>query len=181
MIFESPGSYPSLEELVLCDMFRNIDLREMRGSFVPVSCLCLAVCSISLINQSFSVVQTQSKQFHDEFIGRRSETSQCDAAVFVFRRQLAMHATIDTTPWVNLLNSLTNTTKLRMKEAFSDPATTDANCTRSSPWMKLLSVVFILFLSLSSFYFILLVQLIISIHRIHVLLTMPAIFVLHEM
>lgn len=39
MIFESPGGYPSLEELVLCDLFRNIDLREMRGSCVPVSFL----------------------------------------------------------------------------------------------------------------------------------------------
>lgn len=37
MIFESAGGYPTLEELVLCDMFRNIDLREMRGIFVPVS------------------------------------------------------------------------------------------------------------------------------------------------
>lgn len=38
MIFESPGGYPSLEELVLCDLFRNIDLREMRyGSCMPVS------------------------------------------------------------------------------------------------------------------------------------------------
>lgn len=38
MIFESknPG-YPSLEDLVLCDIFRNIDLRELRGSScVPV-------------------------------------------------------------------------------------------------------------------------------------------------
>ena len=37
MIFDSSGNYPSLEELVLCDLFRNIDLREMRGIFVPVS------------------------------------------------------------------------------------------------------------------------------------------------
>lgn len=37
MIFESPGGFPSLEELVLSDLFRNIDLREMRGSCVPVS------------------------------------------------------------------------------------------------------------------------------------------------
>lgn len=37
MIFESPNGYPALEELVLCDLFRNIDLREMRGIFVPVS------------------------------------------------------------------------------------------------------------------------------------------------
>jgi PX domain-containing protein kinase-like protein len=38
MIFDAPsGHHPSLEELVLCDLFRNIDLREMRGIFVPVS------------------------------------------------------------------------------------------------------------------------------------------------
>lgn len=36
MIFDSPGRYPTLEELVLCDLFRNIDLREMRGTRVPV-------------------------------------------------------------------------------------------------------------------------------------------------
>lgn len=37
IIFESPGGHhPTLEELVLCDLFRNIDLREMRGIFVPV-------------------------------------------------------------------------------------------------------------------------------------------------
>lgn len=36
-IFDSPdGHYPSIEELVLCDLFRNIDLREMRGTCVPV-------------------------------------------------------------------------------------------------------------------------------------------------
>ena len=36
MIFDSPSRYPTLEELVLCDLFRNIDLREMRGTRVPV-------------------------------------------------------------------------------------------------------------------------------------------------
>lgn len=36
MIFESPGGYPSLDSVVLSDLFRNIDLREMRGSCVPV-------------------------------------------------------------------------------------------------------------------------------------------------
>lgn len=39
MIFESPCGHPTLEELVLCDLFRNIDLREMRGIFVPVRLL----------------------------------------------------------------------------------------------------------------------------------------------
>lgn len=38
MIFESPDKrYPSVEELVLCDLFRNIDLREMRGPSISVS------------------------------------------------------------------------------------------------------------------------------------------------
>lgn len=38
MIFESPdGRYPTIEELVLCDLFRNIDLREMRGPGISVS------------------------------------------------------------------------------------------------------------------------------------------------
>lgn len=39
MIFESTDNrYPTVEELVLCDLFRNIDLREMRGPSVSVSC-----------------------------------------------------------------------------------------------------------------------------------------------
>lgn len=38
MIFESPDNrYPTVEELVLCDLFRNIDLREMRGPSISVS------------------------------------------------------------------------------------------------------------------------------------------------
>ncbi|XP_044737833.1 slowpoke-binding protein isoform X2 [Chrysoperla carnea] len=37
LIFQHPdGRYPTIEELLLCDLFRNIDLREMRGSSVPV-------------------------------------------------------------------------------------------------------------------------------------------------
>lgn len=37
MIFESPEDrYPTIEDLVLCDLFRNIDLREMRGPSVSV-------------------------------------------------------------------------------------------------------------------------------------------------
>lgn len=36
-IFDAPGGqYPSIEDLVLLDLFRNIDLREMRGTCVPV-------------------------------------------------------------------------------------------------------------------------------------------------
>ncbi|KAK2711321.1 hypothetical protein QYM36_012492, partial [Artemia franciscana] len=35
-IFDHPsGSYPTIEKLALLDFFRNIDLREMRSSFVP--------------------------------------------------------------------------------------------------------------------------------------------------
>lgn len=38
MIFESAdGRYPTVEELVVCDLFRNIDLREMRGPGISVS------------------------------------------------------------------------------------------------------------------------------------------------
>lgn len=38
MIFEAPdGRYPTVQELVFCDLFRNIDLREMRGTSVSVS------------------------------------------------------------------------------------------------------------------------------------------------
>lgn len=36
-IFDSPdGKYPTIEDLVICDLFRNIDLREMRGTCIPV-------------------------------------------------------------------------------------------------------------------------------------------------
>lgn len=30
LIFNQPGYYPSIEELLIHDLFRNIDLREMR-------------------------------------------------------------------------------------------------------------------------------------------------------
>lgn len=44
MIFESPDNrYPAVEELVLCDLFRNIDLREMRGPTVSVCCISLSL------------------------------------------------------------------------------------------------------------------------------------------
>ena len=46
MIFDSAGNYPSFDELVLCDLFRNIDLREMRGIFVPVSFYLINFASI---------------------------------------------------------------------------------------------------------------------------------------
>lgn len=37
MIFFSQNSrYPTVEELVLCDLFRNIDLRELRGPTISV-------------------------------------------------------------------------------------------------------------------------------------------------
>lgn len=67
MIFESPCGFPSLEELVLSDLFRNIDLREMRGSCVPVSYKCGSYKSIR-IQQSinFAVIQAQPQQLNDE-------------------------------------------------------------------------------------------------------------------
>lgn len=37
MIFDpADGVCPTVEELVLCDLFRNIDLRELRGACVSV-------------------------------------------------------------------------------------------------------------------------------------------------
>lgn len=37
LIFEPPDNqFPTVEELVLCDLFRNIDLREMRGPSISV-------------------------------------------------------------------------------------------------------------------------------------------------
>ncbi|CAO1301121.1 unnamed protein product [Diamesa serratosioi] len=50
MIFDSPGRYPTLEELVLCDLFRNIDLREMRGTRVPAFKHDLSSSTLSLLN-----------------------------------------------------------------------------------------------------------------------------------
>lgn len=36
LIFQYPdGRYPTVEELLMCDLFRNIDLREMRGTTGP--------------------------------------------------------------------------------------------------------------------------------------------------
>lgn len=32
----SESKCPKLEDLVMCDIFRNIDLREMRGTNIPV-------------------------------------------------------------------------------------------------------------------------------------------------
>lgn len=38
LIFEPPsGVCPSVEDLVLCDLFRSIDLRELRGPCFSVS------------------------------------------------------------------------------------------------------------------------------------------------
>lgn len=37
MIFDpADGVCPTVEELVLCDLFRNIDLRELRGACVSI-------------------------------------------------------------------------------------------------------------------------------------------------
>lgn len=38
LIFESPGDrYPTVAELVRCDLFQHVELREMRGASVSVS------------------------------------------------------------------------------------------------------------------------------------------------
>ncbi|XP_055643448.1 uncharacterized protein LOC129779778 isoform X3 [Toxorhynchites rutilus septentrionalis] len=51
MIFESPdGRYPTVEELVYCDIFRNIDLRELRGTCVPSFKHGLSSSTLSLLN-----------------------------------------------------------------------------------------------------------------------------------
>ncbi|KAG5675994.1 hypothetical protein PVAND_005850 [Polypedilum vanderplanki] len=50
MIFNSPSGHPSLEDLVLCDLFRNIDLREMRGIFVPSFKHSMSNSTMSLLN-----------------------------------------------------------------------------------------------------------------------------------
>lgn len=50
MIFESPDNrYPTVEELVLCDLFRNIDLREMRGPSISVSVHSLEETTIIIV------------------------------------------------------------------------------------------------------------------------------------
>ncbi|XP_037039855.1 uncharacterized protein LOC119076930 isoform X3 [Bradysia coprophila] len=50
MIFESPDRYPTIEELVLCDLFRNIDLREMRGPGISSFKPGLSTSTLSLLN-----------------------------------------------------------------------------------------------------------------------------------
>lgn len=51
MIFESPDNrYPSVEELVLCDLFRNIDLREMRGPSISSFKHGLSISTLNLLN-----------------------------------------------------------------------------------------------------------------------------------
>lgn len=37
IFYSSDGRCPKLEEIVLCDAFRSIDLREMRGTNVSVN------------------------------------------------------------------------------------------------------------------------------------------------
>ncbi|XP_055295234.1 DEP domain-containing protein DDB_G0279099 isoform X2 [Sitodiplosis mosellana] len=51
MIFESPDNrYPTVEELVLCDLFRNIDLREMRGPSISSFKHGLSISTLNLLN-----------------------------------------------------------------------------------------------------------------------------------
>lgn len=58
MIFYSDGRYPKLEEIVMCDIFRNIDLREMRGTCVPVS-----ISAITGQNQILQIMQFSKQSF----------------------------------------------------------------------------------------------------------------------
>uniref|UniRef100_A0A1B6D651 Uncharacterized protein n=1 Tax=Clastoptera arizonana TaxID=38151 RepID=A0A1B6D651_9HEMI len=53
LIFHHPKHrYPSIEELLLCDFFRNIDLREMRATSLPqVYHARLTTSTLSLLNE----------------------------------------------------------------------------------------------------------------------------------
>lgn len=60
MIFESPDNrYPTVEELVLCDLFRNIDLREMRGPSISVSMTPSTTSSYVIEMFPFSIVEVK--------------------------------------------------------------------------------------------------------------------------
>lgn len=52
-IFYCDGRYPKLEEIVMCDIFRNIDLREMRGTCIPVSVKFLIIWQIFFLDTFF--------------------------------------------------------------------------------------------------------------------------------
>ncbi|XP_031633151.1 slowpoke-binding protein-like [Contarinia nasturtii] len=51
MIFESPGNrYPTIEELVRCDLFRNVELRELRGASISSLKPDLSTSTSNLLN-----------------------------------------------------------------------------------------------------------------------------------
>lgn len=107
MIFESADNrYPTVEELVLCDLFRNIDLREMRGPSISVR-FALNDKSTELINGrlflSFflpfvAVIQTRIEHFDVESVECGSATAGRFIEWLVQRGLLAMHTSIDATP-----------------------------------------------------------------------------------
>ncbi|XP_059617970.1 slowpoke-binding protein isoform X2 [Phlebotomus argentipes] len=69
MIFDSPdGRYPSVEDLVMHDLFRNIDLREMRGTCVPSF-------KHGLSSSTMSILQAVQRRQGSFFSGSYSEGS----------------------------------------------------------------------------------------------------------
>lgn len=71
MIFDpADGVCPTVEELVLCDLFRNIDLRELRGACVSILrylysgqgfLFCHHVCSSSPANNKQTIKPSLSR------------------------------------------------------------------------------------------------------------------------
>ncbi|XP_055684858.1 slowpoke-binding protein isoform X2 [Lutzomyia longipalpis] len=69
MIFDSPdGRYPSVEDLVMHDLFRNIDLRELRGTCVPSF-------KHGLSSSTMSILQAVHRRQGSFFSGSYSEGS----------------------------------------------------------------------------------------------------------
>ncbi|XP_055714026.1 probable inactive serine/threonine-protein kinase slob2 isoform X2 [Phlebotomus papatasi] len=69
MIFDSPdGRYPSVEDLVMHDLFRNIDLRELRGTCVPSF-------KHGLSSSTMSILQAVQRRQGSFFGGSYSEGS----------------------------------------------------------------------------------------------------------
>ncbi|GAB0089024.1 uncharacterized protein DMENIID0001_035020 [Sergentomyia squamirostris] len=69
LIFDSPdGKYPSVEDLVMHDLFRNIDLRELRGTCVPSF-------KHGLSSSTMSILQAVQRRQGSFFSGSYSEGS----------------------------------------------------------------------------------------------------------
>lgn len=78
LIFEPPsGVCPSVEDLVLCDLFRSIDLRELRGPCFSVSKgNLISILHISYIYLlTFADNQAEPQPFHIEPAARCEEAS----------------------------------------------------------------------------------------------------------